>query len=88
MIFEFLGEIVGQAIGEILGYGTGQIVIPILSFGAARGERMNDERDSRPTSFFWRDGKGIVFSSGTTTFVGILFWGCMCVAGYFFSCGT
>lgn len=80
MVFELLGEIVLQVVGEVLGYGTGRFIIPLLSLGAARGERIGEPRQH---AFFKRVDNTVVISGGVTTFIGILFWVGLGVAGYF-----
>ncbi|MFZ6653944.1 hypothetical protein [Undibacterium sp. TJN19] len=73
-------EILLQLFGQIIGYGTGRLLIPILSLGSMRGEHFDGETGPDKKSYFWRDDTGIVVSSGTTTFIGIVFWVAVLIA--------
>ncbi|MFZ6743744.1 hypothetical protein ACO0LC_10995 [Undibacterium sp. JH2W] len=69
-MFDFILEIFLQ----IIAYGTGRLIIPVLSLGTMRGEAFKGESAPDNKSSFWRDSKGIVIGADMTIVIGIVFW--------------
>ena len=71
-----IGELILQPLGEVAGYMTGRLVVPVLTLGQVRVERITkgDVNIPRQTGHM-RDSDGrIVLSGDMGTLVGVLFW--------------
>ncbi|WP_283745353.1 hypothetical protein [Sideroxydans sp. CL21] len=71
-----IGEFILQPIGEIAGYMTGRLVVPVLTLGQVRVERITkgDVNIPRQKGYIRDiDGK-IVLNGDMGTLVGVLFW--------------
>ncbi|MFZ6875673.1 hypothetical protein ACO0LF_26705 [Undibacterium sp. Di27W] len=69
-MLDFIFEILLQ----VIAYGTGRLIIPVLSLGTMRGEAFKGESSPYNKASFWRDSKGIVISGDMTSLIGIVFW--------------
>ncbi|MES2040351.1 MAG: hypothetical protein V4495_21235 [Pseudomonadota bacterium] len=58
---------------QVILYGTGRVLIPVLTLGIVRGEGFKGETPAGK-SFYWRDSNGLVLSTNVTIFIGVLFW--------------
>ena len=74
MALDFIGEVLVRVGFEVLGYGTGRVVIPALSFGTARGDKLSLRRYVKPYQLWWREDGQVVLSGEATAFVGMAFW--------------
>lgn len=82
MALDFIGEILVRIGFEFVAYGTGRLVIPVLSFGTARGEKFSARRYFKSSRFWWREKEQLVFDAEITAVIGFLFWIAVGVAGY------
>ncbi len=71
-----IGELILQPIGEIAGYMTGRIVVPVLTLGRVRVERIAKGEVNIPKqTVYMRESDGtIVLSGDMGTVIGLLFW--------------
>lgn len=82
MALDFIGEVLVRIGLEVVAYGTGRVVIPVLSLGTAHGGKFNARRYVVSSKLWWREGGRLVFSGGMTTFIGVVFWIGAAVAVY------
>ncbi|MFZ6756561.1 hypothetical protein ACO0K9_05025 [Undibacterium sp. Ji50W] len=66
-------DFVFEILFQIIAYGTGRLLIPVLTLGSMRGEGFKGEAPTGKSSV-WRDEKGIVLSTNLTSLIGVLFW--------------
>jgi hypothetical protein len=82
MALDFIGEVLVRIGLEVVAYGTGRLVIPVLSLGTAHGEKFNARRYVTSSTLWWREDGRLVFSGGMTAFIGVVFWIAAAVATY------
>lgn len=82
MALDFIGEILLQIVFDVVAYGTGRLVIPVLSLGTARGEPIAERRYFKSSKLWWREGGQLIIGSDATSFIGIAFWIAAAVAAY------
>ena len=76
----FAGELLLRVVLEVFCYGTGRVVIPVLSLGTARVDRWNARRYLATFKLWWREDEQVVISGETAAFIGFLFWVAVIVA--------
>ncbi|HEX8404861.1 MAG TPA: hypothetical protein VF670_09595 [Duganella sp.] len=82
MALDFLGEVLVRIGLEVVAYGTGRLVIPVLSLGTAHGEKFNARRYVMSSKLWWREDGRLVLSGGMTIIVGVVFWIAAAIAAY------
>lgn len=82
MALDFVGEMLVRVVVEALSYGTGRVVIPVLSLGKARVDKWNARRYLTTFKLWWREDRQVVFSGQTAAFVGVVFWIAVAIAAY------
>lgn len=82
MALDFMGEVLVRVFVEVLGYGTGRVVIPVLSLGKARVDKWNARRYLTTFKLWWREDRQVVFSGETAAFLGVVFWVAVALAAY------
>lgn len=82
MALDFIGELVVRIGLEIVAYGTGRVVIPVLSLGTARGEPFNARRYYKSSKLWWREDGQLIIGNDATTCIGVVFWITAAVAAY------
>jgi hypothetical protein len=80
MALDFVGEVLVRVVLEVFCYGTGRVVIPVLSMGTARVDKWNARRYLTTFKLWWREDGQVVIGGETTTFIGIAFWIAVIVA--------
>ncbi|USX28689.1 hypothetical protein NHH73_10555 [Oxalobacteraceae bacterium OTU3CINTB1] len=80
MALDFIGEVLVRIGIEAFAYGTGRVVIPVLSLGKARVDKWNARRYITTFEWWWREDGQVVFSGETAAFIGVLFWIALIVA--------
>lgn len=80
MALDFIGELLVRIGIEVFCYGTGRVVIPLLSLGTARVDKWNARRYLATFKFWWREDGQVVISGETAAFVGFVFWIAVIVA--------
>lgn len=80
MALDFIGEVLVRVVLEVFCYGTGRVVIPVLSLGKARVDKWNARRYITTSRWWWRDDGQIVVGGETATFIGVAFWIAIIVA--------
>ena len=80
MALDFMGELLVRVGLEVFCYGTGRVVIPVLSLGTARVDKWNARRYLTTFKLWWREDGKVVISGETATFVGFVFWIAVIVA--------
>ncbi|SEN27276.1 hypothetical protein SAMN05428959_101961 [Duganella sp. CF517] len=76
----FAGDVLVRIVIEVFCYGTGRVVIPVLSLGAARVDKWNARRYVTAYKLWWREDGQLVFSGETAAFIGFVFWIAVIVA--------
>ena len=74
MALDFIGDLLVRIGLEVFAYGTGRVVIPVLSLGRARVDNWNARRYLAEFRWWWREDGQLVFSGETAAFVGVVFW--------------
>lgn len=74
MALDFMGSVLVRVDFEVLGYGTGRVVVPVLSFGRVRGDKLSLRRYVKPYQLWWRQDGQVVLSGEATAFIGMAFW--------------
>lgn len=74
MALDFVGELLVRVLVEVIGYGTGRVIIPVLSLGKARVDKWNARRYLTTFNLWWREDRHLVFSGETAAFLGVVFW--------------
>lgn len=74
MALDFIGSVLVRVGFEVLGYGTGRVVVPALTFGKARADKLSLRRYVKPYQLWWREDGQVVLSGETTALVGMAFW--------------
>lgn len=82
MALDVVGEVLVRVIVEVIGYGTGRVVIPLLSLGKARVDEWSARRYLTTFKLWWREDRQVVFSGGTAAFLGVVFWIAVAIAAY------
>lgn len=80
MALDFIGELLVRIGIEVFCYGTGRVVIPLLSLGTARVDKWNARRYLATFKFWWREDGQVVIGGETAAFVGFVFWIAVIVA--------
>ena len=80
MALDFIGELLVRIGIEVFCYGTGRVVIPLLSLGTARVDKWNARRYLVTFKFWWREDGQVVIGGETAAFVGFVFWIAVIVA--------
>nr|WP_315214508.1 hypothetical protein [uncultured Duganella sp.] len=80
MALDFIGELLVRIGIEVFCYGTGRVVIPLLSLGTARVDKWNARRYLATFKLWWREDGQVVISGETAAFVGFVFWIAVIVA--------
>lgn len=70
----FAGEVLVRIVIEVFCYGTGRVVIPVLSLGRARVDKWNARRYITTFEWWWREDGQVVFSGEAAAFIGVVFW--------------
>ena len=76
----FAGEVLVRIVIEVFCYGTGRVVIPVLSLGRARVDKWNARRYVAAHELWWREDGQVVISGETAAFIGFMFWIAVIVA--------
>ncbi|MBP1203896.1 hypothetical protein JOD97_001910 [Duganella sp. 1411] len=74
MALDFIGSVLVRVGFEVLGYGTGRVVVPLLSFGRARADKLSLRRYVKPYQLWWREDGQVVLSGEATALSGMGFW--------------
>ena len=74
MALDFIGDLLVRIGLEVFAYGTGRVVIPVLSLGRARVDKWNARRYLTEFRWWWREDGQLVFSGETAAFIGVVFW--------------
>ena len=74
MALDFVGEVLVRVVLEVFCYGTGRVVIPVLSMGTARVDKWNARRYLTTFRLWWREDGQVVIGGETAAFIGFLFW--------------
>jgi hypothetical protein len=80
MALDFVGELLVRVGLEVFCYGTGRVVIPVLSLGTARVDKWNARRYLTTFKLWWREDEQVVIGGEAATFIGIVFWIAVIVA--------
>ena len=83
MALDFIGvagELLVRIVIEVFCYGTGRVVIPVLSLGTARVDKWNARRYVAAYKLWWREDGQVVISGETAAFIGFMFWIAVIVA--------
>jgi hypothetical protein len=80
MALDFVGEVLVRVAMEVFCYGTGRVVIPVLSLGTARVDKWSARRYLTTFKLWWREDGQVVIGGETATFIGIAFWIAVIVA--------
>lgn len=76
----FAGELLVRVVIEVFCYGTGRVVIPVLSLGAARVDKWSARRYLATFKLCWREEGQVVIGGETAAFIGLVFWIAVVVA--------
>jgi len=82
MALDFVGEVLVRIVMEVICYGTGRVVIPVLSLGRARVDKWNARRYVTTFTPWWREDGKVVFSGEIAAFIGVVFWIAVAVVAY------
>jgi hypothetical protein len=82
MAIDFIGQVLVRIGLEVVAYGTGRVVIPVLSLGTARSEKFTARRYCLGSRLWWREDGQLVFAGDSTTIIGVVFWIAVAVAAY------
>ena len=74
MALDVIGDLLVRIGLEVFAYGTGRVVIPVLSLGRARVDKWNARRYLTTFEWWWREDGQVVFSGETAAFIGVVFW--------------
>lgn len=80
MALDFIGDLLVRIGLEAFAYGTGRVVIPVLSLGRARVDKWSSRRYLTTYKLWWREDGQVVFGGETAALVGIVFWIALIVA--------
>jgi hypothetical protein len=80
MALDFVGELLVRIGAEVFCYGTGRVVIPVLSFGTARVDKWNARRYLTTFKLWWREDGHVVIAGETAAIIGLIFWIAVIVA--------
>jgi len=83
MALDFIGlagEVLLRVVLEVFCYGTGRVVIPVLSLGKARVDKWNTRRYLATYNLWWHEDGKVVISGETTALIGLVFWIAVVVA--------
>ena len=80
MALDFIGEVLVRIVVEVFCYGTGRVVIPLLSLGTARVDKWNAKRYLTTHKFWWREDGQVVIDGEIAAFIGFVFWIAVIVA--------
>lgn len=82
MAIDFIGEVLVRIGFEVVAYGTGRVVVPVLSLGTARVDKFTARRYCLSSRLWWREDEKLVFAGGPTALIGVMFWIAVAVATY------
>ena len=74
MALDVIGDLLVRIGLEVFAYGTGRVVIPVLSLGKTRVDKWNARRYLTTFEWWWRENEQVVFSGETAAFIGVVFW--------------